>query len=236
MIHFCIPTGHPTTWGFTRSMIKLTDFLGKNHIKSRLFDHANSDVYISRNHCLVPESQGPYPTVLAEKQPFNGKLNYDFIFWIDTDMVFEPEQVMKLIDNNVDVCTGMAKVDRDNYAVGYFGQNDKGEFYFANLMARTYDVKNDKVIDSYSAWLKDKQQPNGLCEVGYCGGGFLCVKRGVYEKHGYPFYYTQAVEHGPVPIEASEDVSWSWRVTQLGYKIWADPTVQVGHEKKVELR
>lgn len=37
------------------------------------------------------------------QKPFDGKLDYDYIMWIDSDIIFKPKDLDKLISNDVDV-------------------------------------------------------------------------------------------------------------------------------------
>ena len=52
-----------------------------------------SNVYHVRNMCL-----GGDVTKGARQKPFQGNIDYDYIMWIDSDMVFKPEDFTALIN------------------------------------------------------------------------------------------------------------------------------------------
>jgi hypothetical protein len=69
----------------------------------------------------------------------------------------------------------------------------------------------------------------GRIKLGASGMGFMAVKAGVFESLTCPWF-------SPVPHEyentfLSEDVSFCYKITQLGYSIWGDPKIQIQHEK-----
>ena len=41
------------------------------------------------------------------QKPFQGKVDYDVIVWIDSDIIFTPEDVFKLLDSPHDVTAGV---------------------------------------------------------------------------------------------------------------------------------
>ena len=75
--------------------------------------------------------------------------------------------------------------------------------------------------------------PDGkLMEVVYSGFGFLLTKFGVFENIKYPWFEPQMTDFGDgIRDFASEDVSFCLKARQVGYKIYIDPSVIVGHEK-----
>jgi hypothetical protein len=62
----------------------------------------------------------------------------------------------------------------------------------------------------------------------------MLIKYGVFESMKYPWFrpITQKISDG-VEDFSSEDVSFCQTVINNGYKIYVDPTVIVGHEKKI---
>jgi hypothetical protein len=78
--------------------------------------------------------------------------------------------------------------------------------------------------------IKDKKDP---FEVVYTGFGFLLSKYGVFETLQYPWFrpLTQDISKD-ISDFSSEDVSFCQLIREKGFKIFIDPLVIVGHEKK----
>ena len=43
----------------------------------------------------------------AAQRAFNGQLDYDYIMWIDSDILFTPEQFVRLLSHDVDIVSGL---------------------------------------------------------------------------------------------------------------------------------
>ena len=93
----------------------------------------------------------------------------------------------------------------------YFQQN--GNFKFMD----------DSMLSEYKKW---KKYP-----VVYTGFGFMLVKRGVFESMKYPWFRPEFVNIRGSTDFTMEDVAWCREVTRLGYKVFIDTDVVVGHEK-----
>jgi GT2 family glycosyltransferase len=237
------------------SMLGLSSYAQKHNIAIAVQTPTGADLYMNRNQAVAPLKTiyGSYPRDYRLKKPYNGLLTFDRIFWIDTDMVFDPEQVIKLVDDNEDIVTGMCPKGLNNfriaeYAVGYYGFLEGGVPYLSDLPDRKVippdtDVPADgkafiqgPTVDTFEAWKAKYKNAKGLCPVDYCGSAFVCVKPKVYETLEYPWYRTTIAEHGQMVIECSEDVGFCWRAKKAGFAIYADPSVQIGHEKAQEIR
>ena len=73
-----------------------------NDIKVILSTAYSSNVFFVRSMCLKGNTlQG------VDQKPFQGKLKYDYIMWIDSDQVFRPHDFVKLINWNKDIVSGM---------------------------------------------------------------------------------------------------------------------------------
>ena len=70
-------------------------YLVQKNYKILLSQKTGSNIYHLRNACLGGD------VLSGENQsPFQGKIDYDFIFWIDSDSVFSPMDIEKLINYN----------------------------------------------------------------------------------------------------------------------------------------
>jgi hypothetical protein len=239
-IHFCIP-GRIWTDGFGLSMLALSDYLDKHKIRGRVFSQTSADLYMNRNISICPQdpaTYGLYPPAFKDYKPYNGKLQPDRIFWIDTDMVFTPEQVMRLVEDDVDMVTGLCPKSMNEWALGYYFTLPDGMKVLSCLRAYAQDPDTGLFVNSFADWVKANGETVGgrtLCKIDYCGSAFLCVKPTVYERMEFPYYRTTTFEWG-LPVMASEDVGFCWRAVEAGTKIYADPEVDIGHQKAVEMR
>jgi hypothetical protein len=143
--------------------------------------------------------------------PFYGKVDYDRIMWIDSDMIFKPQDFVKLLSHDVDIVSGLCKRDPKSYAVTKMV--DKPFAQIPGLVDS--DITSDK-----------------LFEVKAVGAAFLLVKRGVFETIKRPWFLTTTVAHSSGAVDmVSEDVYFSIRAREAGFKIWVDPTVKITHLK-----
>ena len=140
---------------------------------------------------------------------FAMKHNFDYIFWLDSDMVFSDdilERMMKTVqEQDIDFLTGL---------------------YFRRVMPYT-PVLFDKLKPTNNGWdwTNFEEIPeHGLFEVGGCGFGCVLmstdVLMSVYGKHRYLFH---PMNNG------GEDLSFCWRARDCGYKIMCDPELVCGH-------
>lgn len=163
----------------------------------------------------------------VDQKPFQGEFEYDYIMWIDSDQVFQPQNLIKLLNWNKDIVCGMYMMqDNINYAVvPNMNKNDvlkKGSYTFLNR-AKVKEWKENR--------------PNSIHKVDYCGMGFMLVKKGVFEKLEFPWFRsTETIiedkERNVVIRDTnSEDYYFCCEARRLGFDVWVDPEVIVGHEK-----
>jgi hypothetical protein len=147
--------------------------------------------------------------------PGKGQYTYDKIFCIDSDIVWNPDQFLKLYTSNHDVISGV---------------------YFES---QGLDAMIHRNKDDYRPMTRDEisslQQIGNPFEVYGVGLGFVCVKNGVFEKLKRPWYGLGKVEQeidGIIyNLPLGEDLDWCDRVAKTGTKIYVDPTAVVGHVK-----
>ena len=138
------------------------------------------------------------------------RIGADYVFWLDSDMVFEADTLRRmyktLTENNLDILTGLYFRRVPPYSPVLF---DKLEM-------------TDKGCE-WTDW-KDKPLPEGLFEVGGCGFGCVLMKTDVF----FDVQGTFQDMFGPIN-RVGEDLSFCWRARECGYKIICDPTIICGH-------
>ena len=214
-IVFCIP-GNSFSDTFLKCWTILYDWCLKNNIKPILSNAYTSNVYYVRSLCLkLSNDAGEF------QQPFRG-LDYDYICWIDSDMVFTPQHLQALINADKDVISGIYMMQNCKEFTTVLDWNEEyflktGRFKFLEAA----DVQ--KLID----------EPIRKCA--YTGLGFTLMKKGVMEKVPYPpflpYTHTYESQNGPMQEFASEDVSLFRKLEKIGIDSYVDLRVRVGHEK-----
>lgn len=138
------------------------------------------------------------------------RLEADFILWLDSDMVFEPDTLQRLLDDyqqgKGDIISGL-----------YFRRVAP----FTPVLYEKYEITGP---NGAAIWRETTKIPDEIFEVGGCGFGCVLMPTDilfdVMGKYGNPFD----------PIGGSgEDLSFCWRARNCGYKIVCDPSISCGH-------
>ena len=136
------------------------------------------------------------------------QMDVDYVFWLDSDMVFEPDTLIRMMDtlqkNDYDILTGL---------------------YFRRVPPYT-PVLFDKldIHRNICSWTEFHEIPEEPFEIGGCGFGCVLMKADV-------FYDVQA-KHGNMfaPLgNNGEDIAFCWRARDCGFKIYCDPSIICGH-------
>ena len=136
------------------------------------------------------------------------KMGADYVFWLDSDMMFESDTLKRMLktmdDNNLDILSGV---------------------YYRRVEPYTPVLFDKLEISEEGCTHSDmKEVPEGLFEIEGCGFGCVLMKTSVI------FDVIAAYKDAFSPINAvGEDLSFCWRARQQGYKIWADSSIALGH-------
>jgi len=141
------------------------------------------------------------------------ELHADYVMWFDSDMIFMPdtlEKLMKHMEDGKDIVSGVYHRRSGSYAP---------------VLYKELNLKEDGTVDpvSYDDYPKDK-----LFKAAGVGFGCVLMKTSVLLEMAaeYLDWFTPMNKLG-------EDLSFCQRATQLGYEIWVDPSVQCGHVGQV---
>jgi hypothetical protein len=203
--------GHSMISGYVKCLMATMDILNQNDISVAWTSEYSSNVSDAREVTLA----GTFQNSLTETKPFEGRLTYDKILWIDSDITWEPEDVLKLYNSDKDIISG------------------------AYLIA-TGDVMayKEKLGKPYS--YDEVKQMTEPVEIYSAGFGFICFKSGIFEKMPRPWFQAfpteTEIDGKPYVFNMlGEDISLCHRAKSLGFQIWLDPTVKVTHHKTVKL-
>jgi len=218
-IVFLLP-GRTFTQGFVKSFDEVISSLMQMKAMEihKSFEYS-SDIYACRNTIMMPSELGPYP--VEGKQPFNGKIDYDWLLWIDSDMVYTLKDVMRITSHDADVVSGVCPIDYNRVALADIVQDERG-----------VGIQYHTVKSIQSAQRNDK----GLVKVEFTGFAFLAVRRGVFEAIQFPWFQTSEIRRGKSKVVAGEDFAMCERIREAGFTIYADPDVKIGHEKAMVLK
>lgn len=177
---------------FANSIATLTSY-GIEGVEISLRFNLGSLVYTSRNYLALMAMQD----------------EADLIMWFDSDMVFNPDTLLRLlkdIDDGADFVTGV-----------YYRRTSP----FTPTLFSKLDINEEGV----AIWDQIEEVPDkGIFEVAGCGFGCVLMKtdiaRDVFKKFGRLF--------SPIG-EVGEDLSFCWRARECGYKLLCDPDIPLGH-------
>ena len=192
---FCIP-GREFSCNFLKSWSKLIKELPSMDIEWELVNLYMPIVYQARQRCLEKALQ----------------FDYDYIMWIDSDIVFEPYNFKQLISHELDIVSGL-----------YLCQKTPGIYDIPQEYACVDE--NEKRFNRF-----EYEGTRELKEVRANGMGWMLVKKGVFEKIEYPFYSNEGLGH------IGEDIVFQIKAKEQGFKSMVDTSVIVGHEKTYILR
>lgn len=180
-ILICVPAMDMVATGFCQSLAMLQK---SGHEVSIMFQ-VGSLIYDSRNRLA--------------KQAL--KMGADYTMWFDSDMIFEPDTMRKLLADDKDIVSGMYFRRAHPYSLVAFDE---------------LDIENKK--------FKDAEIPAEMTKVGGVGFGCVLMKTevlfNVAAKFGCWFD----------PVNGfGEDLSFCWRARECGYEVYLDPKVSCGH-------
>ena len=123
-----------------------------------------------------------------DQKPWDGKLEYDYQLWIDSDIVFDTEKFYRLVQHDKDIVAGWYCTE-DGRTTSVAHWLEEGDF------RSNGGVMNHETLESMSKRKK-------AFTVDYTGFGWTLIKKGVFEHEGlkYPWFAPkmQVFESGAV--------------------------------------
>jgi len=203
--------GHSMMSIYVRSLLAATQELNKRGITWAFSSEYSSHVADAREMTLNGDNQNDP----SEQRPFKGQVTYDKILWIDSDIAFTPEDVIKAYQSPYDIVTGAYLLATGEVVVykELFGQG----FNYDEVKQMTEPVK-----------------------VFGAGMGFMAVKTGVFESLTRPWFQSPTVTTNRNGTDFTfplmgEDLSFCYRANQAGFEVWFDPAIKLQHHKTMKL-
>ena len=139
------------------------------------------------------------------------KNKYDYILWIDSDMVFPSTALYDMLAADKDIVTAVCFMRRAPYDPCVYSKLRMGRTLEEDQIEKYMDYPTDEIF-----------------EVEACGMAFCMMKVVVLEdiilKTGQPFFPVKS-DHRTL----GEDLSFCYNARKSGYKIWATPKPKIGH-------
>lgn len=133
--------------------------------------------------------------------------NFDYIFWVDSDIVIPRDALIKLLNADKDIISGVYIQRKPDQKIPeiYIWENP-------NKMRNAY---------------LSEVQGNAIQEIAGCGFGCVLTKTQVLKNIGYPqFEYANALDHRNT---ISEDVDFCMKARRKNYKIFMDSSIKCEH-------
>lgn len=219
-IIFCLP-GREYSREFLLSWSDLLVQTIKKGHEVLISQNYSSMVHFARAKCL-----GGDVLKGATQKPFQGKIEYDVIMWVDSDIVFSADDFFKMLDSPHDVTCGSYMMSDlknlcvvKNWDTDYFKKNGTFEFITPEMLKGYKDLTDERYL-----------------KVVYAGMGWMMIKNGAIEKLEYPWFSSDIEkmlgEDGQTIVDlCSEDVSFCRALDKAGVSIMLDTTIRVGHQK-----
>jgi hypothetical protein len=208
-IMFCIPGQ-----SFSNNFLNCWDHMAR-FLHERKIDYGLSTGYTPIIHTARDKVLG-ISHFDKEKIPFQGKIDYDYILWIDSDTIFKPSDLENLVIGDRDVISGYCNMltadGSQKYAVSIDGEH---------ISQKTIDdYRNDKDCKCHR-----------VMEVTNPCMGFLLIKKKVMDKLKYPFFEPKYIDDGTFSGFEGEDTGFFRKIREAGFKMYIHTNVRVGHEK-----
>ena len=220
-IVFCLP-GRGVSYTYLKNFVQLCFDIVQNGMSIQISQDYSSMVNFARCKCLGANVlRGP------DQIPWDGKLEYDYQIWIDSDIVFNTAQFWQLLD----LADNGEEGGEKEIVAGWYATEDGQTTSVAHWLEEDDFRKNGGVMNHETVESISKRKKPFT--VDYTGFGWVAIKHGVFEKLPYPWFAPkmQVFESGAVQDMCGEDVSFCLDALEEGYEIWCDPRIRVGHEK-----
>lgn len=129
------------------------------------------------------------------------KYDCTHVLFIDHDMVFQANSLELLLARNKDIIGVNAMVKSFPKCTTVKIHNEKGE--------KVYEMSDD------------------LFECQAVGTGFMLIKLSVFDKLPKPWFFYKYDKNGDMSV--GSDMWFCNKAKEVGFKIWCDPTIKIGH-------
>ena len=210
-IVFCLPGTH-FSYRALESWTKLLLACPQYQVNPVLKTAFSPNIYHVRNYCLDGDKYGP-----TTQKPFQENIDYDYIMWIDSDIIYQPKDFHRLLKS-------LENKPQHHILSGIYLTQDKKHF--------TTHINNKRLTKS------DIKKLKNIIKVDSTGFGFTLIRRGVFELLSYPWFQPLKLIDTDKNYEMflGEDVSFSHRAKEKDFDTYIHPQVLLGHEKLLVIK
>jgi hypothetical protein len=205
---FCLP-GRTYSSEFLLCWTDLLVECSKRNIQFIVSQKYSSVVHFARSKCL-----GGNILAGPNQPPFKG-LEYDYMMWIDSDIIFNTADFFKLLESPHDVTAGL-----------YLMENMK-----TFPIIQKFDSSYLKEHGNFELMREENLSREKYIKVDYAGMGWMLIKQGVVEKIRYPWFYAELQKWDTIEEMVGEDIAFCMSLNSSGTDIYVDTTIRVGHQK-----
>jgi len=186
-IVFCLP-GRGCSYAFLKNFVQLCFDLVQNQMSIQISQDYSSMVNFARCKCLGANVlRGP------NQIPWDGKLQYDWQLWIDSDIIFNTEKFWQLCDVAfpAEALDEEGEIIQENMrpiSAGWYSTEDGRTTSVAHWLEEddfrsNGGVMNHEMVDG----ITKRKKP---FTVDYTGFGWVMIQKGVFEdeKMTYPLF------------------------------------------------
>lgn len=171
----------------------------------------SSVVHFARAKCL-----GGNVLKGSDQKPFQSEIDYDVMMWVDSDVVFKPDDFFALLESPHDITAGLYMMENlQEFAT----VKEWDEDYFTKFGTFKF-LRPDDIVGA------PQYMP-----VAYTGMGWMMIRKGVVEDLKYPWFWSDLQKIGDLTEMNSEDVAFCRALKEAGHQIYIDTKVRVGHQK-----
>jgi hypothetical protein len=173
----------------------------------------SSVVHFARAKCLGGDVlKGP------DQKPFQGQIDYDVMMWIDSDIVFKPDDFFRILESPHKVTSGVYMMEDMQHIAAV---KDWNEEYFKKY--GTFKFLRPDDIVGVSTYM----------QVANPGMGWMLIHKGVVQNIKYPWFHSELQKVGDLVDMSSEDVAFCRALEAAGHPVHLDTKLRVGHQKKM---
>lgn len=132
------------------------------------------------------------------------EIGYDYILWVDSDMILPKDTLLKLMERDKDIVSGVYSYKLLNTE---------------NCVAKRFIATEEDTYEDIP--IKEIQQHKGLIEVDGVGFGCVLTKASVFENMEKPYFKYEA--------DMGEDIYFCRKAQKAGHQIWLDTDILCGH-------
>lgn len=146
----------------------------------------------------------------------------EWLFWMDSDMIFPPDTLVKLFDvaekKNAKMVTGIYYQRKGSYYPCLWSRGDELDDGTKTAL-ESPKGKLNKYLGTFLIPHPDKKEPFKVHAAGF---GCVLIHRSVFEIMKRPWFQF-------VKGTCSEDFYFFVNAHELGFELWVEPTIDLGH-------